>query len=94
MPITIKPASLILLGLAAFVATSAVPAPAASEVLILEKGRHLFIDDYLLAESANLKAALHHPKKLGRPLHPPGSAGISEHEPRRNRVGPGSEPNK
>ena len=29
-----------------------------------------------------------------RPLYPPGSAGISDHEARRNRVGPGSEPNK
>ena len=29
-----------------------------------------------------------------RVLHPPGSAGISEHEPWRNRVGTGSETNK
>jgi 5-methylthioribose kinase len=31
---------------------------------------------------------------LWRDLHPPGSAGNGEHEPRRNRVGPGSETNK
>jgi len=30
----------------------------------------------------------------GGTLHPLGSAGNGEHEPRRNRVGPGSETNK
>ena len=39
-----------------------------TEPIALRAGRHLFIDDYLVAESTGLKATLHHPTKMDRPI--------------------------
>lgn len=36
--------------------------------LHLEKGRHLFVDDYLISAWQNLTVTLHHPQKLGKPI--------------------------
>jgi hypothetical protein len=38
------------------------------QALHLEKGRHLFVDDSLIAETRNLTTTLHHPQKHGAPL--------------------------
>jgi hypothetical protein len=44
------------------------PVRPAWQALHLEKGRHLFVDDYLVAGSENLKATLHHPRKMDKPI--------------------------
>ena len=44
------------------------PVPAGWQSLHLEKGRHLFVDDFLVGSAQGLKATLHHPKKLGQPV--------------------------
>ena len=38
------------------------------QVINLEPGRHLFIDNYLVAQSDGLKSTLHQPVKLGSPV--------------------------
>jgi len=38
------------------------------QVINLEPGRHLFIDDYNVAQSDELKSTLHQPVKLGSPV--------------------------
>ena len=47
-----------------------IPSPAGGEweAIVLEKGRHLFVDDYLVAGSQNLAATLHHPRRLDKPI--------------------------
>lgn len=44
------------------------PVPAGWQTLHLEKGRHLFVDDFLVGSSQNLKATLHHPQEHGKPI--------------------------
>ena len=44
------------------------PVVAMEEVVSLEPGRHLFSDDYLVAQSDGLKSTLHQPVKLGHPI--------------------------
>ena len=41
---------------------------ATEQVVNLEPGRHLFIDDYIVAQSDGLKSTLHQPVKLGSPV--------------------------
>jgi hypothetical protein len=41
---------------------------ATEQVINLEPGRHLFIDDYIVAHSDGLKSTLHQPVKLGSPV--------------------------
>jgi len=38
------------------------------QALHLEKGRHLFVDDYLVASSQKLRSTLHHPQKPSKPI--------------------------
>ncbi len=51
-----------------FAGSSSLARTPAWEAIELERGRHLFVDDFLVADSRNLKWSLHHPRKLDRPI--------------------------
>lgn len=55
------------------------------EALRLEKGRQLFVDDYLVAGSQNLRSTLHHPQKAGTPLTQGGGNVLYDSQRRRFR---------
>jgi hypothetical protein len=40
----------------------------ARDAIILQKGDHLFIDDYLVSDTQNLTTTLHPPEKMSRPI--------------------------
>lgn len=44
------------------------PVVATEQVFNLEQGRHLFIDDTIVAQADGLKSSLHQPVKLGHPI--------------------------
>lgn len=53
------------------------------EALHLEKGRHLFVDNFLVGSSQNLRWTLHHPRKRGTPLVLGGDAAVIYDEQRK-----------
>ncbi len=38
------------------------------QAIELENGRHVFVDDYLVASAQNLRSTLHHPRKSDKPI--------------------------
>lgn len=51
------------------------------EALELEPGRHLFVDNYLVASSQNLKATLHQPRKVSPPVIGAMGSGYNNYQP-------------
>jgi hypothetical protein len=51
------------------------------EALVLNKGRHLFVDDYLVSRSRNVKTTLHHPQKEEEPVMPGVGTGYDNFQP-------------
>ena len=60
-------AAIVMLAIVMIGTNTRADAPAVAPIA-LRAGRHLFIDDYLVAESTGLKVTLHHPEKMAQPI--------------------------